>query len=140
MSRIMKYGLIVMLAIIFAGCASTQPSPENAYQSSRKLHHLVIVWLKQPGDETLRQRYIDESKPLAKLSGVLAYDIGAPAKIKRSHTSTALDESYDLAIASVFESQQAFETFLKNPEYGRVAQEVLRPLVAKYQVYDFLAP
>jgi hypothetical protein len=124
----------VLLGLL-AGCATTQKEP-NAM--SHRLHHVVVIWLKQSGDADLRQRYINESKPLARLPGVLAYDVGTPASIKRRHTSSALDESYDVAIASVFESPQAFEAFLKNPEYGRIAQQVLRPWVDKYQVYDFV--
>lgn len=124
---------------LLAGCATT----ENAHKdiddvAGHRLHHVVVIWLKQSGDTVVRQRYIEESRPLAKLPGVLAYEVGTPAAIKRLHTRAALDESYDVAVASVFENQQAFETFLKNPEYGRIAQQVLRPLVDKYQVYDFV--
>lgn len=122
----------MMLAVILSGCAATPVEPQH------RLHHLVIVWLKQPGDANLRQLYIDKSKPLAQLPGVMAYDVGSPARVKRRHTSSALDESYDVAIASEFENQAAFELFLKNPTYGRIAQEVLRPMVQRYQVYDFV--
>lgn len=124
--------LPLMLAFLFVGCAANPIEPEH------RLHHLVVVWLKQPGDAGLRQRYIDESKPLAALPGVLAYDVGSPAPVKRRHSRAALDESYDVAIASVFENQAAFEAFLQNPTYGRIAREVLRPMVEKYQVYDFV--
>lgn len=128
MSRLMP----LLLACLLTGCAATPP------ESPHRLHHLVVVWLKQPGDAGLRQRYIDESKPLARLPGVLAYDVGGPARVKRRHVSAALDESYDVAVAGVFENQAAFEAFLKNPTYGRIAQEVLRPLVEKYRVYEFI--
>ncbi|QPK65527.1 Dabb family protein [Methylomonas sp. LL1] len=124
---------VVILAGLLAGCATMQRA-----ESRHRLHHLVVIWLKQPGDEKLRQQYIAESKPLSQLPGVLAYDVGTPAAVKRSHASSALDQSYDVAIASVFESQQAFEAFLKNPEYGRIAKDVLRPLVDRYTVYDFI--
>ncbi len=104
---------------------------------SPKIHHLVVVWLKQTGDVALRQQYIEASKSLAALPGVLAYDVGTPALINRGHANPALDESYDVAVSAVYESQQAYEAFLKDPEYIRVAQQVLRPLVDKYKVYDF---
>lgn len=131
----MKYLAGLVILGVLAGCATTQKEP-NA--TSHRLHHIVVIWLKQSGDADVRQRYINESKSLARLPGVLTYAVGTPAGIKRRHTSAALDESYDVAIASVFESPQAFETFLKNPEYARVAQQVLRPLVDKYKVYEFV--
>ncbi len=130
--------LLFMIGIALTGCASMPDKLPSDSQSADTLHHLVIIWLKQPGDATVRQQYIDASKPLANLPGVLSYQVGVPATIKRSHANASLDESYDVAIASVFESPQAYEAFLKNPQYAQIAQGVLRPLVEKYQVYDFV--
>jgi hypothetical protein len=132
--------MLFMLGLALTGCASTPSNTKSQSQSTGTLHHLVIIWLKQPGDATVRQQYIDASKPLANLPGVLSYELGIPATIKRSHANASVNESYDVAIASVFESPQAYEAFLKNPQYAQIAQGVLRPLVEKYQVYDFIAP
>jgi len=132
--------VLFMIAVALTGCASTPSNTQSQSQSTGTLHHLVIIWLKQPGDATVRQQYIDASKPLAILPGVLSYEVGVPATIKRSHANASVNESYDVAIASVFESPQAYEAFLKNPQYAQIAQGVLRPLVEKYQVYDFIAP
>lgn len=125
--------LMVMMGLIISVSARAEPDSDL-----HKVHHVVVVWLKQAGDDNVRRQYIQESKRMAQLPGVLSYDIGSPASIKRGHVNAALDESYDLAISSTYESQQAFEAFLKNPEYIRVAQQVLRPLVDKYKVYDFI--
>ncbi len=130
--------LLFMITVALTGCASAPSNTQSEYQSAGTLHHLVIIWLKQPGDAAVRQRYIEASKPLAQLPGVLSYEVGVPATIKRSHANAAVNESYDVAIASVFESPQAYEAFLKNPQYAQIAQGVLRPLVEKYQVYDFV--
>ncbi|QSB00041.1 Dabb family protein [Methylomonas sp. EFPC1] len=125
-----------LLAAGGTGCAYTAKPDQQA--QNRKVHHVVIVWLKQAGDEQLRQHYIQQSAGLAKLPGVLAYDVGTPAAIKRGRANAALDESYDVAVSGIYESQQAYEAFLQNPEYLRVAQQVLRPLVDKYKIYDFI--
>lgn len=125
--------LIGLIGLIFS--ASVHAEPDSG---AHKVHHVVVVWLKQAGDENVRRQYIEASKPLAQLPGVLSYEIGTPAAIKRGRANAALDESYDLAIASSYQSQQAFEDFLKNSEYIRVAQQVLRPLVDNYKVYDFI--
>ena len=131
--------LTLMLIMLFtAACSTLSTASGPEVESTRRLHHLVIVWLKQPGNADIKQRYIEASKQLGKLPGVLAYDVGIPASITSRRSRSALDESYDVAIAGVFESQQAYEAFLQNPEYARVAQQVLRPLVDKYQVYDFI--
>ncbi|MCQ8116452.1 Dabb family protein [Methylomonas rosea] len=136
MKRLYAVALACLLAASGTGC-SYNAKPEHPAQN-RKVHHLVIVWLKQAGDEKLRQQYIRDSAGLAKLPGVLAYDVGTPAPINRGRPNAAVDESYDLAVSGVYESQQAYEAFLQNPDYLRVAQQLMRPLVDKYKVYDFI--
>lgn len=131
--------LIVLTAIMAAiGISDVVHAQTETGTAPHKVHHVVVIWLKQPGDENGRRQYIQESQQFARLPGVLSYDIGSPVAIQRGRANTVLDESYDLAISSTYESRQAFEDFLKNPEYVRVAQEVLRPLVDKYKVYDFI--
>lgn len=136
MKRLYAIGMAVSVILSETGCASA-PNSRSA-QLDHKVHHVVVVWLKQAGDANLRQQYIQESKALANLPGVLTYDVGVPAEITRGRANAALDESYDVAVSSVYESQQAYEAFLKNPDYLRVAQQVLRPWVEKYKVYDFI--
>ncbi|WP_446810366.1 Dabb family protein [Methylomonas sp. 2BW1-5-20] len=136
MKRLYRVALALMLAI--GGTSGFSAAQADADAESHKVHHSVIVWLKQAGDEKLRRQYIDESKRLAELPGVLAYEVGTPAAINRGHANAAVDESYDVAVAAVYENREAYEAFLKNPEYLRVAQQVLRPLVDKYKVYDFM--
>jgi hypothetical protein len=133
----MRCSVVMVLMALLNGCA-TAPSADSTSTANR-LHHVVIVWLKQTGDTAVRQKYIEASKAIAKLSGVVSYELGSPATIKRRN-SRAADESYDVAVDSVFESQQAYEAFLKDPEYGRIAQDLLRPMVEKYQVFDFIVP
>lgn len=130
--------VLILAALFAAGCS--QPVQRPAATDKAQIHHLAIVWLKQPGDDQLRRQYIEASRPLAGLPGVVAYQAGTPAAVQRSRANAALDESYDVAVYGVFESRQAYEQFLKNPEYVRVAQQVLRPLVEKYKLYEFAEP
>ncbi|OQW78683.1 MAG: stress protein [Proteobacteria bacterium ST_bin11] len=132
------YAVVLACLLTASGTGCAYNAKPAHHVQHRKVHHLVIVWLKQAGDENARQHYIQESEGLAKLPGVLAYDVGTPASINRGRPNAALDESYDVAVSSVYESQQAYEGFLQNPDYLRVAQQVLRPLVDKYKVYDFI--
>ena len=129
--------LCIELAILF-NLLVNSPARAETDPAERKVHHVAIVWLKQHGDPQIRQQYIEASKPLAALPGVLSYDIGVPAEIKRQRPNSAVDESYDLAVSGSFQNQQAMEDFLKSAEYLHVAQQVLRPLVEKYIVYDFI--
>ena len=133
--RTILQGLLLSSFICIATSAQAQ-KPESSEQS--KAHHVVIIWLKQPGDETARRQYIEGSKRLAKLPGILAYNIGTATTVKRDKPSHALDASYDIAVSSSFESLEALQNYLNHPLHEQVVQEVLKPLVAKYKAYDFV--
>ncbi|MGR9115112.1 MAG: Dabb family protein [Gammaproteobacteria bacterium] len=130
--------LSLFLLLTLFGLATTAQAQTTEQTKQRKAYHVVIIWLKQHGDENARRQYIEGSKRLAKLPGVLAYNIGTATAVKRERPSHALDDSYDIAISSTFESLQALENYLKHPKHHQVVQEVLKPLVAKYKAYDFV--
>lgn len=130
------FSLLMILAALSSAAGAKEPATESGEQ--RKAHHVVIIWLKQHGDENARRQYIEGTKRLAKLPGVLAYNIGTPTAVKRKHASHSLDDSYDIAISSTFENKQALENYLNHPVHDQVLKEVLKPLVEKYKAYDFI--
>ena len=129
---------LALVLLVTAALDMTAQAQSTQKTGQRKAHHVVIIWLKQHGDENARRQYIEGSKRLAKLPGVLAYNIGTAAAIHRKHPSPSLDDSYDIAISSTFESPQALENYLNHPQHRQVIQEVLKPLVEKYKAYDFV--
>ena len=98
-----------------------------------RVHHVVIVWLKEHGNADARQRYIDISRAQAKLPMVVRYQVGTALPGGRE----VVDSSYDIAIVASFESQEALDAYLKHPEHKRVIDEGLKPLVDRFLVYDF---
>ena len=71
--RKMQCTVILVLIALLNGCA-TAPSVDSTSTANR-LHHVVIVWLKQTGDTAVRQQYIEASKAIAKLTGVVSYEL-----------------------------------------------------------------
>lgn len=133
--------MITIVALLLVFDANTASSANTQFESQAKphrAHHIVVVWLKQHGDQNARRQYIEASKKLAKLPGLLAYNIGIPANIKRERPSPGVDDTYDIAISSTFDSQQALEDYSKNLEHNKIIEEDLKPLVDRYKVYDFI--
>ncbi|MGR8979130.1 MAG: Dabb family protein [Gammaproteobacteria bacterium] len=126
---------LLLLAALSLGHAAYAGQP--AQTSGGKYHHLVVIWLKQHGDPEARRKYIEGSKRLSKLPGVVGYSVGPVAGIKRDKPSPAVDDSFDIAVSATFESKAALENYSKHPEHQKVIQEVLKPLVQRYKVYDF---
>ena len=130
----LKQLFLLLVVLVFGNAGYAE---ESAVTGSGKVHHLVVVWLKQHGDPKARQQYMEGSKRLAKLPGVLSYEIGPVADIKHDKPSPSLDDSFDIAISATFESRTALEHYSKHPEHQKIIQEVLKPLVQRYKVYDF---
>lgn len=101
------------------------------------IRHIVVVWLKTD-QANAAQIYREASQLIADLPGVLEYTVASRAPIVRTRPNPAVDDSFDLVVDSAFESTSALEAFLKHPDYVRIAQEQLRPLVDHYRVYDFV--
>ena len=130
--------LPLLLLLTLFGMTSAAQAQTDGNPKQQKAFHVVIIWLKQHGDADARRQYIEGSKRLAKLPGVLAYNIGTATAVKREGSSHAVDSSYDIAVSSTFENIEALENYLNHPQHHQVVQEVLKPLVAKYRAYDFV--
>ena len=134
------YSLVLTAIMAVNGIACADEAHAESNPEQQKVHHLVIIWLKQHGDEQARRKYIEVSKHLAEIPGVLAYDIGTPVPLQRERTDSAADDSYDLAISSTLESRQALDNYVKHPKHQKIIQDILKPMVDKYKVYDFIDP
>ncbi len=110
-----------------AACAHTAPAPRA------RVYHVVLCWLKAPGDPVARQRIIDASKTFRTIPGVI--DVKAGPSIP-SHRAI-VDDSFDVGILLTFPDRQAMRAYLTHPDHKRAVRRVLRPLVRKIIVYDF---
>lgn len=118
------YGLALSLALL-VGMGS-------AWAEQGQVHHVVIVWLKEPGSQAARSRYLEISRGQAKLPGVVSYGVGAA--IPSAHTM--VDDSYDVAVAAVFKDKKSLDDYNANPLHQKAVEE-MRTLVQKLVVYDF---
>ena len=117
-----------LLCVVLYGCATPQPGPDNTLQ------HVVIVWLKEPGNSAHRDRILAESDVLRTIPGVLSLDSGTVVPGERD----IVDSSFDVALIVSFASRPAMETYLTHPVHVKLVNETLKPLVAKIRVYDFM--
>ncbi len=119
-----------LLAAALAGCA---PAPERAHVPGQ-VQHVVIAWLKEPGNAEHRRRLIEASRDLAAIPGVVRVAAGEPLPARRP----VEDASYDVAVVLTFESRAALDAYQVDPQHKRAVAEVLQPLVRRIVVYDFV--
>ena len=119
--------LVLLLALILPACSAALKSPDHT------LEHVVVVWLKDPGNATHRQTIIDESEALRTIPGVLSLKSGTVIPSERA----IVDSSFDVALIVSFADAAAMQAYLVHPLHVQLVNETLKPLVAKIRVYDF---
>ena len=108
-------------------------SPALADGNTYPIEHIVIVWLKEPGNAEHRERIIAESEILKDIPGVLSLKSGSVITSDRS----IVDSSFDVALIVSFEDQATLDSYVIHPTHIKLLEETLKPLVEKIQVYDF---
>ena len=96
--------------------------------------HVVICYLKQPGDPAARQQLIDASKEFRQIPGVLDVRVG---KVLPS-TRPIVVSDYDVGLVITYKDAEAMKNYVTHPIHEKAVREVLGPLVAKVVVYDFV--
>jgi hypothetical protein len=114
--------LLLCLPLSFSAGADSQP-----------LEHVVIVWLKQPGDQDAQRRIIAASQALTSIPGVVALRVGTAVASERP----IVDSSFDVALVVSFSDRAALDSYLTHPLHVQLVETTLKPLVERILVYDF---
>ena len=129
---------IALVLLLAAGCAgdratssSTSPPPP-ALPAAGQVTHVVLCWLKTPGDDAAAQRIIDTSDDFRRLPGVLAVTAGRAVP----STRPVVDSSFDVGVVITFRDEPAMAAYESSPTHARAVKEVLQPLTAKLKIYD----
>jgi len=119
-------GLIAMLLLTACAGKATRTDPPT-------VHHMVLAWLKEPGDAEGRQRIFDVSKSFAAIPGVKRVHAGTSMPSERD----IVDDSFDVGMIISFADRAAMESYLVHPTHAHAVREIIKPLVRKILVYDF---
>jgi len=130
--------LFLSIFLFLSGCYTvhfkdgTTSREENATKEKR-LYHVVLCWLKEPGDEMHRKQIIEISKTFQKIPGVIEAQAGEVVMSDRD----IVDDSYDVGILIVTKNENELQKYLDHPIHQKAKKDVLVPLVDKILVYDF---
>jgi len=117
----------LLLTTALLACAGPDKPPV------RTLEHVVVVWLKEPGNATHRQTVLDASEVLRTIPGVRSLSSGTVIASERA----IVDSSFDVALIASFTDRADMDAYLVHPLHVQLVNDTLKPLVAKIRVFDF---
>ena len=125
----MKIIAATILSLALVSCASiAPPAPKGS------VDHIVLVWLKRPGDAQDRQKLRDAADDLRSIPGLRFLDHGTALASDRP----VVDDSFDVGFVMRFDSAAALQAYETNSLHVQKVKEVLRPLSRKILVHDIV--
>ena len=119
------------LPLLFSqGCSF---SNYEAVHSDPVLTHVVLCWLKEPGNVEQRNRIIKMTESFKEIPGVRAARAGNPIMSERD----IVDDSFDVGIIIKVSDEAGLKKYLDHPIHQKAKKDVLLPLVDRVLVYDF---
>lgn len=100
---------------------------------SKGVQHVVVVWLKKPGDAADRERVVAASREFRSIPGVCDLTVGTCVPGGRP----IIDGTYDVAISMRFADEAAMQAYVEHPDHKAAAEAIIKPLAKKVLVYDF---
>jgi len=127
-------GITTLILLVCAcGCASAPGDETNAAPVAKGTTHVIVCWLKEPGNADARRQLVERSKSFTQIPGVRSVAVGPPLP----STRPVVDASFDIALVMTFENEQALRDYDHNPIHQQAVKEVLQPLAKKFVIYDF---
>lgn len=124
----MRSLLLAVLVFTLGGCAGTGSAAPG------RIQHVVLMWLKQPGDAAARAKLVEASLGLRDIPGVLDVRVGEPLASERD----VVDDSFDVAFVMTLADAGALASYEVHPDHLAAVEQTLAPLVARFVVYDLV--
>jgi len=120
-----------LLALFCALCFVALASTSLARQPSH-INHVVIFWLKRPGNSQDLTTLAQASKKFRSFPGVLSVEVGPALPVRRP----GIEQPFDLCVVFAFQNEAALHQFESDPRHKQAVKSVLQPLVRRYQVFN----
>ena len=120
--------------VLVLGSTCMACSGAKTGKNSGSVQHVVLCWLKSPGDETTQRNLIDASYAFKSIPGVVEVYAGNALPSDRD----VVDDSFDVGIIIVLESRQALKNYAVHPTHTSAVKELLGPVTKRLLIYDIV--
>ena len=122
---------------MFLICIALSLVPTGAQAAtvrSGQVTQVMLFWLKRPGNVDDQNYLLRALRSLRRARGVNEVRFGRSLPVYRA----SLDESFDLGVVVIFRDREALEKFQRDQQPEKAIDAMLRPLVHRYSVYNFV--
>ena len=122
----MKTLAAAFIALALASCVTIAPPAKPG-----SVDHVVLVWLKRPGNAQDKQALTDLGRQLRAIPGIRLLDSGTALPSDRP----IVDDSFDIGYVMRFDSPAALNAYAVHPVHVKAKEELLQ-LSRRILVYD----
>ena len=123
----------VPIFLIWLALSLSSFNAQAANARSGQVTHVMLFWLKRPGNVDDQNVLLRALRTLRRFRGVNDVRVGRPLPVDRP----GLEQSFDLGVVVIFRDREALEKFERNPRRRGALDAMLQPLVSRYIVYNF---
>ena len=130
----MKNATLILAAAVSLFLSSCTTCPFGCKTTPKgKVEHIVLVWLKRPGNAADRATLIATAKKFqAEIKEIQHLSVGTAVPSERP----IVDDSFDVGFVMRFASKADMDAYEKHPVHQKAVKETLLPIAKKVQVYD----
>ena len=122
------YVLITLSFALFLCTSTAKVFSEN------QVVHIVLIWLKEPGNEQHITQVIEATLQLKEIEEVNELRIGKSVDSDRD----IVDDSFDIGLYMLFDDQEAMQRYLAHPKHKKIVKKSIKPLSKRIRVHDFI--
>lgn len=116
---------------LLASCSSCPMGHKTTDKG--KVEHVVLLWLKKPGDAKDRAAVIAAAKSFqADIPQIQHLSVGTPLASERP----VVDDSFDVGLVMRFANAADLAVYEKHPAHVKAVNDILKPAAKKLLVYD----
>ena len=135
----MNFLLVFRVPVVILLCCTafslTSTGAQAAAARSGQVTHVMLFWLKRPGNFDDQNFLLRALRTLRRIRGVNDVRLGRSLPVARP----GVEQSFDLGVLIIFRDREALEKFERDQRREQAIDAMLRPLVRQYTVYNFVS-
>ena len=134
MNFLLVFRMPVVISLCCIAFSLTSTGAQAAPPRSRHVTHVMLFWLKRPGNVDDQNFLLRALRTLRSVRGVNDVRVGKSLPVARP----GLEQPFDLGVVMIFRHREALEKFERDRRREQAIDAMLRPLVRQYTVYNFV--